>query len=70
MSFSTTFSNIAALPAKAVHNRTTPQVEEEVEAPDDEATGDEGIVDDGEIDVEEPDVDEVEGDEGEETDEV
>ncbi len=52
-----------ALPARAVHNRTTPQVEEEVEAPEDEATDDEGIVD------EEPEADEPEGDEGDESEE-
>ena len=57
-----------ALPARAVHNRTTPQVEEDAEEVEDDGADeiDEPVVD-------EPDVDEVEGDDGddvEETDEV
>jgi hypothetical protein len=42
-----------ALPARAVHNRTTPQVEEEA-AEATEGAGDEGVVDEDETDVEEP----------------
>lgn len=64
-----------ALSAKAVHNRTTPQVEdEEAEETEDEGVDDEGTVDEEETEVEDTEADEteeVEGtDEVEETDEV
>jgi hypothetical protein len=65
-----------ALFAKAVHNRTTPQVDED-EADETEAAGDEGTVDEDETEVEDTEADEVEDaddveveDEVEETDEV
>ncbi len=59
-----------ALPARAVHNRTTPQVEEEVEEVEDDGTVDEEETEGDEVEVDEPDVDEGEVDEGEEGDEV
>ncbi len=58
-----------ALPARAVHNRTTPQVEDEVAAPEDEGADDGGVVDGEEPEVDEPEVDEPEF-EGDEVDEV
>jgi hypothetical protein len=59
-----------ALFAKAVHNRTTPQVEED-EADETEGAGDEVVVDEEETEVEDTEADEVEvEDEVEETDEV
>ena len=62
-----------ALPARAVHNRTTPQVEENAEEVEDDGTVDEDETEGDEVEVDEPDVDEGEVDEGdevEETDEV
>jgi hypothetical protein len=59
-----------ALFAKAVHNRTTPQVDED-EADETEGAGDEVVVDEEETEVEDTEADEVEvEDEVEETDEV
>jgi len=56
-----------ALPARAVHNRTTPQVEEDVDE-----VGDDGAVGDDETDVDDPAVDETGDEVGDvdETDEV
>ncbi len=59
-----------ALPARAVHNRTTPQVEENAEEVEDDGTVDEEETEGDEVEVDEPDVDEGEVDEGEEGDEV